>query len=160
MSSGSRQGFVLLVSILVLLVVMTLAFTAQSVAMRNLEHSSLSLVKTRAYLNAVSGIEAALGRLKTEPNVTRLESWNSVAVPTGDYQVNISAEVAEAFGAALASLPPNTPVYLLEAIGRSPMRGDTLYGLRIVAVVRLAEGRPQILLWSEHSGAGVSPENK
>ncbi len=150
----NRRGFVLMTSLAVMTVVLMIAVTTQGVAMRDLQFASRSLMKTRAYLNARSGIEAALTQLASQPEQLQLSSREGIKVPEGDYSVEIASEQAAAFEPLLSGLDPAERVYLIDSLGQVPIRGGAKnYTVRIQAVVRTAGGQPQIVVWSETSGA-------
>lgn len=155
----SRRGFVLMTSLAVMTVVLMIAVTTQGVAMRDLQFASRSLMKTRAYLNARSGIEVSLSHLAALPEQLQLSSREGIKVSVGDYTVDISAEEAAAFDPLLSTLDPAERVYLIDSLGRIPIRGgEKNYPVRIQAVVRTANGRPQVVVWSETAGtSGVNP---
>lgn len=147
-----------MLALVVMFVVLILAITAQSVALRDMNFARIILVKNQAYFNACSGVDIAMRQLKSDPGTTRVDSWRSLQIPRGDYQVDISREVAEAFGEVFSNLPPETPVFLIESKGRCPLRGEKLYEINVTAVIRMVEGNPQVLLWTENPGKTASSE--
>lgn len=158
--SGShrrRRGFILAASLGLIVAILAGAVIAQTVALSDLRFASRALLKTQAYLNARSGIAVALNRLKEQPELRTVESGSGVEMPQGTFQVDISPEVASAFGDLLAPLPADSPVYLVESVGRIPIRAGGTFNVKLTAVVRLEEERLQIVLWSENPGAAVRP---
>lgn len=151
--SGRRRGFVLVASLGLILAMLATVVIAQTVALSDLRFASRSLTKTQAYFNARSGIAVTLNRLRDEPDLRRVESGGEVTLPEGSFEVNVIPELASAFGPLLAPLGADTPVYLIESVGRMPLRRGKTYNVQLTAVVRLEGQRPQILLWSENPGA-------
>ena len=152
-----RRGFILVASLGLIIVMLAGAVIVQTVALSDLRFASRALLKTQAYLNARSGIVVALNRLKKQPELRRVQSEGDVKPAEGSFNVDVSPEVAAAFGDLLAPLPADTPVYLVESIGRIPVRAGGTYNVKLTAVVRLEGESAKILLWGENPGASERP---
>jgi len=152
---GGRRGYVLIMSLAVMVVVLMAAFATQAVALRDLQFASRSLTRTYAYLNARSGIEAAIGGLEaSSADPVRIDPNAPMALNRGGYRVDVELTDASAFSPLLADLDPRMPIYLIESVGWVPIRGGAkTYELKQVALVRLVSGRAKVLVWSENPGA-------
>ena len=94
-----------------------------------------------------------MSRLATQPTDSgSIQSTNGVSVPEGKYVVEYSKETASAFSDFLPNVAPDSPVYLIQSVGRVPHRRG-IYSLTLVTVVRFVGGNPEVLIWSENSGA-------
>ena len=147
-----RRGFVLFSCLATMMIIFISAIATQSVALQDLNLASRNLGKTQAYLNARSGIEIALSRLKEQSKSDRFDSRTTAKLPSGGFQVEVTAEVAEAFGKTFNPLSPKTQVYLIDSRSQVPAQRQSRYESNLFAVIQLVEGSPKVLLWSERTG--------
>ncbi len=163
----SRRGFVLFVSISVMLVMMISAISSQSVAYRDLQLARRTQLRTHAYLAACSGIEVAAARLKTNPDLTRINNDPPLSVSResagdggrksdpkrihGKYSVKILSTKASAYPVLLGHLDGEASIYVIESVGRVPTRGEANYEHRLLAILQINETGSEVLLWSDYS---------
>jgi hypothetical protein len=146
----SRRGFIVMFSIGIMIFTLSMSYLAQNVALQDVEMAGRTLVKTRSWLNARSGLEAALQRMESgELDFEPFSERTGVTVKNGGYRVEGSGDVAEAFD-YLAARIPGQKIYHLKSTGWSDKRRSR-YETTITAVVRMNEGNIEILVWNETS---------